>query len=179
MTAEIRTLGSREIYRNRWLKLREDDIARRDGSRSIYSVVEKADFAVIAAVQDGHIHLVEQYRYPVQGRYWEMPQGSWEFTAVDPLRLAIEELREETGLRAGTMRHVGHVFVACGFSSQGYDVYFATDLEQGESSREASEADLISRPFELHIFERMLRDGVIKDATTLASYGLLRLHGLL
>jgi len=66
---EIETVGSTVIYQNRWLTLREDAIVRADGSRGLYSVVEKSDFAVIAAVSDGELHLVEQYRYPVQGRY--------------------------------------------------------------------------------------------------------------
>jgi ADP-ribose pyrophosphatase len=178
MSAEFRTLASREIYRNRWMKLREDDFERDNGSRGTYSVVDKADFAVIAAVQDGRIHLVEQYRYPVRGRFWEMPQGSWEFDAVDPLELAVAELREETGLRARTMRRVGQLFLACGYSSQSYHVFFATDLEHGDAAPEDSESDLISRSFDLPAFENMLRDGVVKDATTVAAYGLLKLHAL-
>jgi len=178
MSAEFRTLASREIYRNRWMTLREDDFERADGSRGTYSVVDKADFAVIAAVQDGRIHLVEQYRYPLGGRFWEMPQGSWEFTEVDPLQLAVAELREETGLLARSMRRVGRLSLAPGYSSQGYHVFFATDLEQGTPALEDSESDLISRTFELAAFEQMLRDGVIQDATTHAAWGLLKLHGI-
>ena len=43
-------------------------------------------FVVIVPVEDdGRVHLVEQYRYPVKGRYWEFPQGSWEREpGVDP-----------------------------------------------------------------------------------------------
>ena len=61
------------------MRVREDMIRRRDGSTGIYGVVEKPDFVVIVPVEDdGRVHLVEQYRYPVKGRYWEFPQGSWE-----------------------------------------------------------------------------------------------------
>lgn len=176
MTAEFKTLASREVYHSRWMKLREDDFERPDGSRGVFTVVDKADFAVIAAVQDGRIHLVEQYRYPLRGRFCEMPQGSWEFTEVDPLQLAVAELREETGLRARTMRCVGRLSLAPGYSSQGCHVFFATDLDQGPPAREDSESDLISRAFELAAFEQMLRDGVIQDATTHAAWGLLKLH---
>jgi ADP-ribose pyrophosphatase len=174
----INTAHSRVVYRNRWMTVREDAIVRADGSPGTYSVVEKADFAVIAAVQDQRIYLVEQYRYPVRGRFWEMPQGSWELSAIEPLQLARAELREETGLIAGAMQHVGHLFLAYGFATQGYDVYLATDLRQGEAAKEASELDLIARAFNLDRFEAMLKDGVIKDATTIAAYGLIKLHGL-
>jgi hypothetical protein len=72
----IETTGTRIVYENRWMRLREDTIRRRDGSSGIYSVVEKPDFVVVVPVEaDGRLHLVEQFRYPVQGRYWESPKA--------------------------------------------------------------------------------------------------------
>ena len=78
-SANIETTSTRFVYENRWMRVREDTIRRRDGSTGIYGVVEKPDFVVIVPVDDdGRVHLVEPYRYPVKGRYWEFPQGSWE-----------------------------------------------------------------------------------------------------
>ena len=71
MRAAITTVTSTEIYRNRWMTLREDQILRADGSQGIYSVIEKDDFVVIVAVQDDEIYLVEQYRYPLGKRTLE------------------------------------------------------------------------------------------------------------
>src|SRR3954464_4628994 len=111
--------------------VREDAIRLRDGSPGIYGVVEKADFVVVAAVEDGRIHLVEQYRYPVRGRYWELPQGSWDHApAADPVEVARGELREETGLTAAEMLHAGHLFQSYGYSTQGYHVFLARGLTQ-------------------------------------------------
>ena len=176
---EIETIGSAVVYKNRWMALREDAIVRADGSTGLYSVVEKPDFAVIAAVSDGEIHLVEQYRYPAQERFWELPQGSWENQTVDPLVLARAELREETGLTAASMLHAGRLFLAYGYSTQAYDVFLATGLSQGETQLDVEELGLVSRPFKLGHVEDMIRDGTIKDATTVAALGLLRLKGLL
>ena len=39
----IRTLSTREIYRNPWLSLREDAIQRSNGAEGIYSVVDKRE----------------------------------------------------------------------------------------------------------------------------------------
>ena len=65
----IETTSTRLVYENRWMRVREDMIRRRDGSSGIYGVVEKPDFVVIVPVEDdGRLHLVEQYRYPVKGR---------------------------------------------------------------------------------------------------------------
>lgn len=92
----IKTLSTRLIYENRWLRLREDSIARDDGSSGLYSVVEKPDFAVIAALEGDGMYLVEQFRYPVGARFWELPQGSLEDDpTADPLKIARAELREE------------------------------------------------------------------------------------
>lgn len=176
---EIETIGTSVIYKNRWMTLREDAIVRADGSTGRYSVVDKPDFAVIAAVSDGEIYLVEQYRYPVQGRFWELPQGSWEEQTVDPLELAKAELREETGLTAGSMLHAGRLFLAYGYSSQAYDLFLATDLSKGETQLDAEELGLVAKAFKLHVVDEMIRDGTIKDATTVAALGLLRLKGLL
>ena len=43
----ITTLASREVYRNHWLRLREDRILRSNGKEGIYSVVEKCIFFLL------------------------------------------------------------------------------------------------------------------------------------
>jgi ADP-ribose pyrophosphatase len=176
---EITCTGSRTVYQNRWIRVREDAIVRADGSPGIYSVVERADFAAIAAVQDGQIYLVEQFRYPVGGRYWELPQGAWEDDPdKSPEEVARGELREETGLTAGQMQFVGSMFIAYGLCTQRCNVFFATDLQQHEQQLDAEEAGLICRAFPLAEFERMMREGVIQDGVTVGVFGLMRLKGL-
>lgn len=179
--ADIQTLDTRIVYENRWMRVREDAIRRPDGSLGIYSVVEKPDFVVIVPVgADVCLHLVQQYRYPVEARYWEFPQGSWEQTPdADPAEIARGELREETGLEADSMVAVGHLFGAYGYSNQGYHVYLARGLRYGDPDPDHEEQDLISRAFPLAEVERMIRDGEIKDGTTIAAFGLLRLSRLL
>ena len=174
---EIETSASTIVYRNRWMTVREDRIVRANGQAGIYGVVEKRDFATIAAVQDGQIWLVEQYRYPVGGRFWELPQGSWEDQAVDPLTLARAELREETGLIAGTMVHAGRLFQAYGYSNQAFDLFLATQLQQGPTELDAEEQGLIAKAFDIAEVEAMILDGRIMDVTTVAALGLLRLKG--
>lgn len=174
---EIVKTASAVVYRNRWMSVREDQIVRPSGAKGIYGVVEKPDFAIIAAIEGSQIWLVEQYRYPVGGRYWEMPQGTSEHGAVDPARLAAAELREETGIIAASMAHVGHLFVAYGYSSQGCDVYVARDLRHAEAQRDPEEEGLIAKTFDLRTFEQMLISGAIRDAATVAAFGLLRLKG--
>ncbi|HST65608.1 MAG TPA: NUDIX hydrolase [Mycobacteriales bacterium] len=167
----IEQVSSREIYRNPWLSLREDEIRRPDGSAGVYSVVDKPDFALVIPAEPAGFHLVEQYRYPVGGRFWEFPQGTG--GAADPEALARAELAEETGLRAGSLERLGHLFCAYGMSSQGFDVFLATDLTPGPTAREATEQDMRQRLVGRDEFEAMIRAGLVVDDSTLAAYALL------
>ena len=48
----IERVGSREVYRNAWMSVREDDIRRPDGTTGIYGVVDKPTYALVIA-RDG------------------------------------------------------------------------------------------------------------------------------
>jgi len=171
-----RTVSTRVVYRNRWTTLREDAIVEADGTPGVYGVVEKPDFAIIIPLADGHVHLVEQYRYPVGGRFWELPQGALDDdAAADPLTVARTELAEETGLRAATWRKLGVLHPCYGLTMHAMHVFLASDLTMGTARREATEADMITAPFPVAAFERMIRDGTIKDALSIAAYGLFKL----
>jgi len=158
------------------MRLREDDIQRIDGSHGIYSYVEKPDFALIIAMENNGFHMIEQYRYPIRRRSWEFPQGTLpDLATTAPELLAREELRQETGLTAGTLRHLGHLYCASGMATQGFDVFLATDLTHGKADLEIEEQDLRHQWFSREQVEQMIREGVITDDSTLAAYTLLLL----
>ena len=176
---EYRTTSSREVYRSRWMSLREDAIVRADGTPGIYGVLEKPDFAiVIPRHEDGSFTLVEQYRYPIGVRCLEFPQGADEKNpGIDPLELARKELAEETGLRASSVTLLGRLHHAYGYSSQGMSIVLATGLTQGETERETEEQGMtVLRISEDELVE-MMRDGRIRDESSVAAYGMLLLHG--
>ncbi|WP_299563799.1 NUDIX hydrolase [uncultured Mycolicibacterium sp.] len=176
MTA-IQRISSRLVYRNNWMVLREDDIRRPDGSTGIYAVVDKPNYALVIARDGDRYHLVEQYRYPLGMRRWEFPQGTApELADPEPEELAARELREETGLRAGRLERLGMLDVAAGMSSQRGWVFLATELSAGAHEREPEEQDMHSAWFTAAEVERMIRDGEITDAQSVAAWTLLRLH---
>ncbi|MGV0745455.1 NUDIX domain-containing protein [Mycolicibacterium sp. XJ870] len=173
----IRQVSTREVYRNNWLTLREDDIERPDGSTGVYAVVDKPTYALVIPCDGDRFHLVEQFRYPLGLRRWEFPQGTApEQQHLDPIELAERELREETGLRATTVHRLGQLDVAPGMSSQRGWVFLATDITEGEHEREHEEQDMHSEWFTRDEVEQMIRDGVITDAQTIAAWALLALH---
>lgn len=179
MGAEIERLSGKVVYQNRWMTVREDQVRFANGHEGIYGVVDKPDFVLIVPVHaDGRIQMVQQYRYPVGGRFWELPQGSWETDpGADPVEIARGELEEETGYRAGNMKPVGHLFEAYGFSNQGFHIYLATDLTAGQLRRDVEEQGMETAAFSLKDLTDMIRQGTLKDAPTIAALGILRLTG--
>ena len=167
---QINRVASREVYRNNWLTLREDDIRRPDGSPGIYSVIDKPTYALVIPRDGDRFHLVEQFRYPLGMRRWEFPQGTAPGEEdLDPIELANRELREETGLRAASMELLGTLDVAPGMSSQRGRVFLATGITE--------EQDMHSEWFSRAQLEQMIRDGDITDAQSIAAWTLLLLAG--
>lgn len=175
---DITTRSSRMVYQNPWLQVREDAIERADGSPGIYSVVEKGTYAVALPYENDGFWLVEQYRYPVGVRSWEFPMGTYPDRRVgDPLELAQRELLEETGLSAEHWELLGEMYCAPGFCSQSGQVYLATGLSRGRFAREPEEQDMRLDFFPRTEVEKMMRDGTIRDAQTLAGYAFFLLRG--
>ncbi len=172
--ADVRTLASAVVYEDNWMRLRRDEIERRDGSRGTYAFVEKSDFAIVVAAENEGFHLVEEYRYPIGRRTWSFPQGGFPAgQAGSPEDLARLELSQETGLRAGRLVKLGFVNCAHGISSQGGHVFLATGLEPGTAEREAEEQDMRQAWVPRARFEEMIGQGDITDASTMAAYALL------
>jgi 8-oxo-dGTP pyrophosphatase MutT (NUDIX family) len=106
----------------------------------MYGVVDNPDFALVIPRDEQGVRLVEHYRYPVRGRAWNFPQGSWGTSASGTRAdLAAAELHQETGLHAARLQHLGHLYEAYGFCSQRFDVYLATGLTAGPADREPSQ----------------------------------------
>ena len=171
---EIRTLSSSVLYTDNWIRLRKDEIERADGARGTYAFVEKDNFAVVIAAENGGFHLVEEYRYPLGRRCWSFPQGGFPAGASGtPEELARAELAQETGLRAARLTPLGSLSAGHGSSSQ-YGLYWlATELTQGEQELEPEELGLRHAWVSRAEFEQMTGDARIVDDSTLAGYALL------
>jgi len=175
----IKTISSREVYRNPWTSVREDVIERANGQRGIYGVVDKDPACIVipleATAEGEFVYLIEQYRYTVLGTYMEFPQGGWEQAEVDPEELARGELREETGLTAGKMTHLTTLQIAYGVMNQKQHCFLAEDLMTGEADPDAEEHDLVLHRVSVDRFEAMIVDGTIVDNCTVAAWGIYKL----
>ena len=161
-----RTISTREVYDNNWIKVREDEVIRPDGERGIYGVVHYKNIAVgVLAVEGDSIYLVGQYRYVLDRYSWEIPEGGCA-EGEDILCAARRELEEETGLRAAKWELLGRAYLSNSVSDELAVWFLATELTQGEHHPEGTEQINVRRvPFEDAL--RMAMVGEITDALSL------------
>jgi ADP-ribose pyrophosphatase len=98
--AAWRTLTSRPVYANPWIRVREDIAELPDGRTTLYGVVECAPaVGVLPFLDERTVVLVGQWRYVSRAFRWEIPTG-----AVKPGEsedAAVQrELAEEAGYTA-------------------------------------------------------------------------------
>jgi ADP-ribose pyrophosphatase len=161
-----KTLATKIVYDNSWIRVKEDAVVHPDGEHGIYGVVHYKHIAVgVLAVEGESIYLVGQYRYPLNLYSWEIPEGGCP-DGEDPLAAARRELEEETGLRATDWRRLGEAHLSNSVSDELAVWYVATGLSQGEMRPEGSEKLIVRRVPLAEAFQMAL-DGRITDALSL------------
>lgn len=88
--------------------------------------------AVILAIDDGHVILVEQFRVPLGCYCIELPAGlvGDETSDESVETAAARELEEETGYRAQTIESLGTYFSSPGMVSESFTLVRAHGLEK-------------------------------------------------
>jgi len=99
-----KTISTREVYKNKWMRLREDLAELPDGRTTVYGVCEFGEcVGILPFIDNQHVVMVRQYRYVQQENHrWEMPTGGIRFDET-PEQAAQRELMEEGGYRAGQL----------------------------------------------------------------------------
>ena len=176
----LATLSTRVVYENRYVTLRQEAVRYPDGSEGAYTFIERPAYAIVAAIEDGHVWMVEQWRHPLRARCGELPMGVAPGGDATPIEQAARiELREETGLTAGEWREIGRLNPAPALIAQTGVLFLATGLTRGAPCLEDTEQDLIARPWPIDEAVAAILGGRIRDAATVASFGLLRLNGVI
>ena len=161
------TLGSRQVYVNPWIRVREDHVLRADGHPGIYGVVEFQNYAlgIVPVSDEGDTWLVGQWRYPLGLYSWEIPEGGGPL-AVTPLESAQRELTEETGLIADTWTDLGPFHLSNSVTNEEGRIFLAQGLTAGPADPGGDEVLIVRRlPFaEAH---DMALDGRITDGVSI------------
>jgi ADP-ribose pyrophosphatase len=176
----LTTTATRIAFENRWVRLREDAVRYPDGTSGVYAFIERPRYAIVAAVEDGHVWMVEQWRHPLRRRSWELPMGVAPGGDATPIEEAARiELREETGLTAAAMAYLGDIAPAPALLAQTGALFLATGLTRGPQALEHGEQDLVAARLPVAAVLARILSGEINDAATVASFGILRLRELI
>ncbi|HEY6083549.1 MAG TPA: NUDIX hydrolase [Chitinophagaceae bacterium] len=165
-----KTLSSAVKYDNPWIRLTEHQVLNPRGGEGIYGVVHFKNFAIgIAALdEEKNIYLIGQYRFPLNGFSWEIPEGGGPLEENDPLKSAKRELLEETGLLAESWRVILRMHLSNSVSDELGILYLATGLTQREAQPEDTEELYLKKmPFAAAV--EMVENGDITDSLSVAA----------
>lgn len=123
------TLSTREVYKNKWMRLREDIAGMPNGKTTIYGVCEFGQcVGVLPFIDAEHVMMVRQYRYVFgESHRWEMPTGGWK--EGETLEVAAQrELIEEVGYQAGRLELINTNFTSKSVCQEIAHLYIGRDL---------------------------------------------------
>ena len=162
------THASRTVYEIPWIRVREHDGTRPDGSAGIYGVTEVRQPAafVVPVTEAGEVLLVRLFRYTIGRESWEVPAGGSD--GEEPLVAAQRELREETGRQAGSWTRLGEVFALNGVADARAEVFLAQDLVDTGDGSLAEEGITEVRAVPWADVLAMVRTGEIHDSETIS-----------
>lgn len=130
--------------------------------------------AVILAIEDGHVLLVEQWRVPLQARCLELPAGlvGDDSEGEDVATSAARELEEETGYRADRTEILGVFASSPGMVSETFTLVRAHGLTRvGDGGGVAGEDITVHRVPIAHVagfIAAKRNEGVVIDVKLLA-----------
>ncbi|MGD0475480.1 MAG: NUDIX hydrolase [Candidatus Velthaea sp.] len=157
-------LATRRPYEGRVINIRVDTLRTPRGEHS-YEVVEHSGaVAVIAAPSPNQLVLVRQYRPALAMHTWEVCAGGID-PGEEPRDAALRELREETGLRARSIRPLWTAYSAPGFCTELLHFFVTDDFEPGATDFDEGE-DIETRTFELDELQAMIVANRLPDAKT-------------
>ena len=174
MTNPWKTLSTREVYSNPWIRVREDQVINPSGNPGIYGVVEYKNRAVgvIPIDDEGFTWLVGQYRYTHDIYEWEIPEGGCP-EGESLIECAKRELLEETGIIARDYEMIfDGIQLSNSVSNEKAWIFVARGLSFVNATPEDTEKlDVKKVPLAQAI--EMALNGDIRDAMSVA--GLLKL----
>jgi ADP-ribose pyrophosphatase len=174
-----KTLTSRPIYENPWLRLREDYAELPDGRSTVYGVVTLGHcVGVLPFVDDDHVLMIRQYRYVQrENDRWEMPTGGVK-PGETPEQAAQRELQEEIGYAAGRLDWVSTYYTSKSVCDETAHLYIGYDLVPAALLPDETEFfEHATMPF-AEVLEQVLRSEIRDSMTVIAVLHAARQRGI-
>ena len=173
MSSDWKTLESRLIFKNPWIKLHEDKVRTPSGKTMLYSWYESADVVVVVPfLDDSTLVMIKQYRYPLHKALLEFPAGHIE-NGENPKDTAVRELAEETCYHFKEIEHVYTYHPSVSKTRQVVYVFKAKELTKEERVgrlRHESTEDIKVEKVKVKELAQMITNKKIENAGTLIAY---------
>jgi len=169
-------IKSEPLLQGRAFKIRRDYLKTPDGKETKFEIVEHGGSVVIIPIDnDGNILFVRQYRHAAGMDMLELPAGTRDSLDEPYEECATREIREETGMEAGTLTKVGEFYLAPGYSTEFMGAFLATDLKHNPLDPDADEFLSVEKiPVKEAI--AMAERGEMPDSKSLAALFMARPH---
>jgi ADP-ribose pyrophosphatase len=146
-----------------------------DGRERAYDLVSHKDSVTLLPLDsDGCVWFVSQFRMGCDCHMLELPAGVMDDNET-PEACAAREIREETGMAAGSLRLLGSVYLAAGYSSEINHIFLATTLTRAPLEMDEDEFLEVKR-FSLEEVWKMIEKGELIDSKSLAALLLARAY---
>lgn len=167
-------LSTKEVYKNRYMTVTEEELMTDLGDKVVYGIVRKEPFSVVIPWDGERFLLVGQYRPSAEYFSWEFPMGHVE--ADSPLVAAGRELQEETGLIARDCLEIATFYPAIGTMDQLGYIFLVSKWEIGKKNLDISEKDMQMKWVTRKELDSMILAGTIKDGPTITALKFFELH---
>ncbi len=160
------TLSTREVYKNKWMRLREDIAGMPNGKTTIYGVCEFGQcVGVLPFIDAEHVMMVRQYRYVFgENQRWEMPTGGVK-KGEPPEQAARRETQEEVGYAVADLQHNSTYFTSKSIVQEIAHLYLGRGLTQVKAIPDETEfLEIEIFPFDQVL--QMVIDSEIRDGMT-------------
>lgn len=175
MIKRWKTLKSKKVFECPWYYINEDKFELPDKKQGKYYTVNTHNSVIVLPLtEDNKILFIKQYRYPVDGFYYELPAGGIE-KDDSILTSAHKELEEETGHKARKFKKIGTYAPMNGLCKEMCTVFIATDLEESRQKLESTEFIKVEK-ISIKKAYKMIDDNKIQCGMTLAAMSIARKH---
>jgi ADP-ribose pyrophosphatase len=137
------TVSSEVVFSGRLIQVCKETVRLPGGDVTTREIVDHPEVvAVLAALDDGRLVLVRQYRKAAGRVLLEIPAGGVD-DGETPDEAVRREMIEETGYRVGRTEHICSFYTSPGFTTEKMHLFRAVDLVPGEPTEDTDQIEVV------------------------------------